>query len=378
MVKWEWHMPTKLISKALLGVLSATILAAPAFAGGNCLGSACNTGVQIIPGYAPEFGPMTVRTENPMGHLRSVNFQRAPNVSITRIHGMAPTAGLSDAPSGFTGGCNPTSTTYCRQSAGVPVNVQLTAPAPQPLIAPAPAPVFQTQIPAAPRTVRIGGGYDASKFTPRTYGDASLVPGVAYLPTSKVVRDPAAAQQVLDSGQTRPQDVVVPGTGTAPHMGMVSAQPVYGGVNLPGTFNPQMRRSVTLPGTFAPQVQRSVNLPGTFIGGQMAPRMMMAQPVGRMMGQPSAPVLQQSGPMAGNYASSVGQDGTYWEKVSGPTAFGSTVATSVICKRQLPSRVVNPVVGVPVAVPTPVQQGCAAAPLPAGRYGQNAPGRWIQ
>lgn len=343
-------MPTKLISKALLGVLSATILAAPAFAGGNCFGGSCNTGVQIVPGYAPEFGPMTVRTENPMGHLRSVNFQRAPNVSITRIHGMAPTAGLSDAPSGFTGGCNPTSTTYCRQSAGVPVNVQLAAPTPQPLIAPAPAPVFQTQIPAAPRTVRIGGGYDASKFTPRTYGDASLVPGVAYLPTSKVVRDPAAAQQVLDSGQTRPQDVVVPGTGTAPHMGMVSAQPVYGGVNLPGTF----------------------------IGGQIAPRMMMGQPVGRFMGQPSAPVLQQSGPMAGNYASSVGQDGTYWEKVSGPTTFGSTVATSVICKRQLPSRVVNPVVGVPVAVPTPVQQGCAAAPLPAGRYGQNAPGRWIQ
>ena len=82
--------------------------------------------------------------------------------------------------------------------------------------------------------------------------------------------------------------------------------------------------------------------------------------------------------MAGNYASSVGQDGSYWEKVSGPTSFGSTVATSVICKRQLPSRVVNPVVGVPVPVPTPVQQGCATAQLPAGRYGQSAPGRWIQ
>ena len=347
-------MPTKLISKALLGVLSATILAAPAFAGGNCFGGSCNTGVQIVPGYAPEFGPMTVRTENPMGHLRSVNFQRAPNVSITRIHSMAPTAGLSDAPSGFTGGCNPTSTAYCRQSVGVPVNVQLAAPTPQPMIAPqpfiAPAPVFQAQIPAAPRTVRIGGGYDASKFTPRTYGDASLVPGVAYLPTSKVVRDPAAAQQVLDSGQTRPQDVVVPGTGTAPNLGMITGQTMNGGVNMPGTF----------------------------IGAQMAPRMMMAPPATRFMGQPSAPVLQQSGPMAGNFASPVGRDGTYWEKVSGPTTFGSTVATSVICKRKLPTRVVNPVVGVPVAVPTPVQQGCATVQRPAGRYGQNAPGRWIQ
>jgi hypothetical protein len=174
---------------------------------------------------------------------------------------------------------------------------------------------------------------------------------VAYLPTSKVVRDPAAAQQVLDSGQTRPQDVVVPGTGTAPNMGMV------------GQFAPQQMMNSVQP---------------VMSQTMMAPRMMMAAPAARFMGQPSAPVLQQSGPMAGNYASSVGRDGTYWEKVSGPTTFGSTVATSVICKRQLPSRVVNPVIGVPVPVPTPVQQGCATTQLPAGRYGQNVPGRWIQ
>ncbi len=382
-------MPTKLISKALLGALSTAVMAAPAFAGGNCNGAACAGSVQVMPGYSPEFGPMTVRNENPMGHLRSVNFQRSPNVSITRIHGMAPTAGLSDAPSGFTGGCHPTSTTYCRQEAGQPVQVELNPPAPAPvplaLYSP-PAPVIQA--PAQPRTVRIGGGYDPSKFAPRTYGDASFVPGIAYLPTSKVVRDPAAAQQVLDSGQTRPQDVVVPGTGTAPHMGMVRPQAAYGSVNLPGTFQPRAAMG-------------SVNLPGTFIGGQVAPQMaygmsmsgpqmrapgltntqglhLMPTRPGPSFGQPGTPVLQQSGPMAGSYGSSVAPDGSYWEKVSGPTAFGSTVATQVICKRKLPTQTVNPVYGVPVPVPVPVHQGCQTAHGPAGRYGASAPGRWVQ
>lgn len=334
-------MPTKFISKTLLGALSASLLAAPAFAGGNCLGGSCATPVQVMPSYAPEFGPMTIRTENPMGHLRSVNFQRAPNVTITRIHGMAPTASLADAPSGFTGGCHPTSTAYCRQNAGQPVHVQLATPAP------APAPVFQAL--AAPRIVRTGGGYDPSKFTPRTYGDASLVPGVAYVPTSTVVRDPAAAQQVLDSGQTRPQDVVVPGTGTAPHLGMVSQGSSYRGVNLRGAGATQTQ------GLFLAPTRR-----------------------GPSFGQPGIPVLQQSGPLAGTFGSSVAGDGTYWEKVSGPTRFGNTTATSVICKRQLPRRVINPVVGVPVPVPVAVQQGCQTVSAPVGRYGQSAPGRWVQ
>jgi len=332
-------MPTKLISKALLGALSAAVMAAPAFAGGNCGGASCETPVQVMPSYAPEFGPMTIRTENPMGHLRSVNFQRAPNVSIMRVHGMGPTAGLSDAPSGFTGGCHPTSTTYCRQDGPRPAPVQMAAPAPVQMVAPAPV----IAAPSEPRVVQIGGGYDPSKFAPRTYGDASLVPGIAYLPTSRVIRDPAAAQQVLDSGMTRPQDVVVPGMGTAPHLGMVRQ-------------NTQM-----------------------FSGQQLrAPGMMIAPPrMGPSYGRPGAPILQQSGPMAGAYGSSVGADGTYWEKVSGPTAFGNTVATSVICKRQLPRQVVNPVIGVPVPVPVAAAQGCQQVNGAGSRYGQNAPGRWM-
>ena len=326
-------MPTKIISKVLLGVLSASLFAAPAFAGGNCNGGSCSTGVQVLPSYAPDFGPMTIRTEQPLGHLRSVNFQRAPNVSITRVHGLGPTASLSDAPSGFTGGCHPTSTTYCRQNAGQAVQIQPAFPVAAPVFQ---APVFQApviQAPAAPVIVRTGGGYDPSKFTPRVYGDASLVPGVAYLPTSRVVRDPAAAQQVLDSGQTRPQDVVVPGTGTAPHLGMIA-----------GASTQQQIRHI---GFVQPQ---------------------------RGFVQASAPNFQPTG---ANY-SPVANDGTYWEKVSGPTRFGNTVATSVICKRQVQQRVINPVIGVPVAVPVPVPAGCQNVRAQAGRYNQGAAGRWIQ
>jgi len=347
-------MPTKLISKALLGALSAALMAAPAFAGGNCGGGNCAVPVHVLPSMPAQFGPMTIQNQNPLGHLRSIHFQRAPHVSITRVHGLGPTAGLSDAPSGFTGGCHPSSTAYCRQSAGTPVQVQLNAP----------APVFSAPVVSAPRVVQTGGGYDASKFTPRTYGDASLVPGIAYLPTSTVVRDPAAAQQVLDTGRAVAQPVVVPGTGTAPNLGMVRQN--VGFQNAPVIRNSGLAQSQGL--FLAPTRQ------------------------GPSFGQPGVPLLQQSGPFAGTFGSSVAGDGTYWEKVSGPTAFGDTVATSVICKRKVETRVVRPVVGVPVPVRVPVTQGCQsvghqglghaphAAPvaLPSGGFGQSAPGRWIQ
>jgi len=299
-------MPTKLISKALLGALSAALMAAPAFAGGNCgSGGNCALPVQVMPSYAPKFGPMTVQTNNPVGHLRTVNFQRAPHVSITRVHGLAPSAAITDAPSGFTGGCHPTSTTYCRQGGAQAVPLQHSAPAPV------------ISAPAAPAVVQYGGGYDASKFAPRTYGDASLVPGIAYLPTSKVVRDPAAAQQVLDTGRAVPQPVVVPGTGTAPHLGMIN-----------NGFSSHSGLTQTHGLSLSPVSA------GHSFGAQA-----------------SVPVLQHTGPFAGSYGSSVGADGTYWEQVSGPTAFGDTIASKVICKRQVQQRVIRPIVGVPVPVP---------------------------
>ncbi len=354
-------MPTKIISIALSSALGAAILGMPAYAGGACGGQNCAVPVQVYGSPTPQFGPMTIRNLNPLGHLRSVDFQRAPNVSITRVHGVGPTAALSDAPSSFTGGCHPTSVTYCRQDAGVPVQVEL---APQPVVA---APVI-----SAPRTVAIGGGYDPSKFTPRVYGDPTFVPGIAHVPTSIVDRDPVRAQQVLDSGRTVPQPVLGRDTfgGTVPNPGLVQQHVIQ---------RPIIRVPVPVP---------VVQQPGFAVAGPQ-----IAAPVrGPSLGfaPAGAPVLQNRGPFAGSYGSRVGSDGTYWEKVSGPTTIGNSTASEVLCKRQLPQRVVNPVVPVPYPVPVRVQaplpHGCVSGPQgfghvqaphgAVGQYGASEPGRW--
>ncbi len=299
---------------AVIGGMSVIAGASPAFAGHCGVGIApqlCGTSVVVNQGAAPRFDPMTVNITQPMGHLRSVKFNRAPNVSIMRVHGMGPTAGLQDAPSGFTNGCHPTSTQYCRQSVGRPVSVTFNQPQPAPFIAtPAPAPVI-------------------SNAVPRQYGDNTLTPGIAHIPTSIVDRSSANAQAVLNSGRT-------------------------------------VRQSTQLGG-IAPQ-QRMVT---------------------------SSASSRINGPVA--------SDGSYWEQVSGPTMFGNTLATKVVCKRQAPRpvlnavRVVRPIVGVryPVPVPVPVQAGCVQAPfgqapsfprfggtfagpqLAGGLHGGQA-GRWIR
>lgn len=263
---------------AMLG-LGLTALSTPALAGGCGIGSPanCGVGVNVIPSEAPKFGPMTIQNSHPMGHLRTIDFQRAPNVSITRVHGMAPTAALADAPSGFTGGCFPGSTQYCRASVGS-ASPTIASPAPvfsAPIVS---APVVSAPVVSAPLRTWTGQGYNPSNFQPRQYGDNSFTPGIAHIPTSIVDRSPVNAQAFLNSGLTVPQPVVS-------------------------------------SSSYA-----------------------------------NAPVA------AGNglYASNVSADGTYWEKTAGVTSFGNTVATQVICKRQLPRQTVNPVVRVPVAVPTPV------------------------
>ena len=129
---------------------------------------------------------------------------------------------------------------------------------------------------------------------------------------------------------------------------------------------PMMPRGPVL----APRFAAAPVMPAPVLGPVMG--------MGPRFGQAGAPVLQQSGPMAGSYGSTVGADGTYWEKVSGPTAMGDTIATSIICKRKLPTRVVNPIVNVPVPVPVAVPHGCETAPVKHGaRYKNTAPGRWI-
>ena len=337
---------------AAVSSLSLAAFASPALAGG-CMNGApnCNMGVNVIPAAPAQFGPMTVHTAHPMGYLRQVDFQRSPNVSITRVHGVGPTAGLSDAPSGFTGGCFPTSTNYCRSDVGAPVNVNM-APAPvvaQPYIsAPMPAPVV-----AQPLRTVVGQGYDASKFAPRQYGDNTFTPGIAHVPTSYVDRSPVNAQAALNSGRAVTQPLA--NGGMTPAYGMTA--PLQA---------PPMQRAVTLPGTYAAASMMRMAPP-------MAMPMQMQMPMGR---QATAPVLTQNG----TYASNVGSDGSYWEKVSGPTMFGNTMATQVICKRKLPTQVVNPVVNVPYAVPTAVPT-CGPAPHAAhqghsARYGAQPNGRW--
>jgi len=339
----------------LAGSLGLTATAMPAMAGGCGFGGnpyACNAGTQVQSWGTPQLAPTTVNIMPPMGHLKSVNYTRSPNVSITRLHGMAPTAALTDFPSGFTGGCLPSSTQYCRSNAGTPINMSLNA-APQmqaPVIAApftasslsvaAPAQSFNFTAPLpAPRIVAIGGGYDPSKFAPRVYGENNITPGIVHAPTSFIDRDPTRAAMALQRAS-------------------------YSNYST---------------STMSPYAGASVQLGGSTVMG------------GTSFGTSST----LSTGTAGTPYTGVDASGGYWEKVSGVTRFGDTIATQVICRRQAPQpkaqvqqqRVVRPVIGVPVPVPTPVPytvnvpvagvQGCIPAPVHGGiaRYGFSGQGR---
>ena len=301
---------------AILGGLSVSLLSTSAFAGGCFPGPAgpvCNPGVVTHPGPAPVMDPVHVFSQSPMGHLKTVQYLSTPSVNITRIHGVPNAPQLSDAPNGFTSGCMPESTGYCRGAAPVmaqpaPIMSQA-APAfvqPAPVIAP-PAPQVTE------RVVAIGGGYDPSKFTPRTYGSNELTPGIAHIPTSIVDRSVENATAVLNSGKTQPQAIASGGTVPTPSMissvKMSPPTPVMGG-NIVGTVSNTV--------TMAPQTNV--------------------------------------------YPGSMSTDGTYYEKVSGPTMVGGMQATQVICRRQAPQmNVQSPIVGVPTPMPTPV---CETVPAP--------------
>lgn len=295
-------MPIKFIAAAIsaLGLLSV----ASAANAGNCGGSTCSMNIQYTPTMAPKFGPMTVSNNNPMGHLRTVDFQRAPNVSIMRVHGMAPTVSLSDAPVGFSKGCHPQSTQYCRQGGvSAPTRPQYNA-----VVTPAP--------------VTMGQGYDPSKFSPRQYGENTFTPGIAHIPTSIVDRSPENADRALNSGRAVAQPIANGGVAPRPSMMMPMGQSIG--------------------------YSQQVRIPTTFRG---------SAPMGYSAGMPrmaGGPVLQANG----TYGSTVGSDGTYWEKMSGPTMIGNTMASQVICKRQIRQRVVRPIINVPVPVPTAMPQGC--------------------
>jgi len=205
---------------AIFGGLSVSLVSTSAIAGGcgyGMSGPNCAPNVVTHPGGSPGIDPMHVYSEAPMGHLRSVQFLGTPSVNITRIHGMAGAANLSDAPTSFTNSCTPESTQYCRQGGAVAPAPVMARPAP---VIAQPAPMIAQPAPVAERVVYVGKGYDPSKFIPRTYGSNELTPGIAHIPTSIVDRSHANATAVLNSGRTQPQPIA--SGGVVPHPSMVS------------------------------------------------------------------------------------------------------------------------------------------------------------
>lgn len=351
---------------ALLGLMSG-----PAFAGGpsNCGSPGCDTGVAYIPAPTGHSGPTTIENRTPYDFLDSVHFQRSPHVSITRVHGLAPTIALADAPSGFTSGCHPQSTTYCRSAlqakrpstlSPAPTYTQTSSTRAPSTLAPstlAPAPIIQAPVVQAPvmqapvpvpvpmpmpsRVVAIGGGFDASKFTPRIYGDPyTITPGIAYLPTTVVDRNPYRAQAVLDAG---PGGVTPALTGMP--MGPLPAPRPY-------DWSTQQTRTIAPRPAVQPRMMHTPMIQASVIQAPVIRRPMMQAP---MMQRPivqrpmvQSPIVQPSIPTGypgaagapyqmphGRYASQMGTHGTYWEKASGPTHLGNRAATQVICKRRL-------------------------------------------
>ena len=227
------------VGTALIGMM--TVAAGSAMAGpvAGCSGPVCDTKTVVLSSPPTFADAMTVENREPYDFLDSVHFQRSPHVSITRIHGMAAKAGLDDTPIGFTQGCHPSSTAYCR-SGGTPKPrvpdvkpPKVHPPKTYPPIVTAPkrkpVPIYRPPVAVTPpspcgvvrvnpcgqpvfthgrvteRLVATGGGFDPSKFKPRIYGDPyTITPGIAHVPTSIVDRDPYRAQAVLDSGHARP------------------------------------------------------------------------------------------------------------------------------------------------------------------------------
>ncbi|MEM7729025.1 MAG: hypothetical protein AAF311_07080 [Pseudomonadota bacterium] len=239
--------------------MAGSAWAGPVFHCGAPGGPVCDAGVEVLPAPRPHHGPATVQNRTPYDFLDSIHFQRSPHVSITRIHGMGTTVGLSDAPKGFTGGCHPESTAYCRSAAPTPPLVAPPVIPRPPVIAPPviappvirpPAPCGRPVAPApcgqaySGRVVAVGRVSPPSAFVPRIYGDPhTIVPGIAHVPTSIVDRDPYRAQALLDTRQPRPNPWT-PG-GVTPALTGVPVQPHVPGPALhPGPV-PHPGRAVT-------------------------------------------------------------------------------------------------------------------------------------
>lgn len=177
------------ITRSILTALGGLALAGfgtAASAGGNCnaSGTVCNPGVAYGPSAPYVTQPTQVNYQQPYSHLNTVHYRQTPVVNITRVQTGVAAAPLNAAPTSFWQGCQPSAHagSVCRRPAPRPVMAPI---APRPVVvAPAPRPVV---VAAAPQP----------DLTPRQYGDASFVPGIAHVPTSVVDRSPVTRDAAL-------------------------------------------------------------------------------------------------------------------------------------------------------------------------------------
>lgn len=306
---------------ALMGSGSVTAQAGQPYPAPPCAGPGpCDYGIHVLPSRPVHQGPVTVQHRTAFDHYKSIQFQQAPHVSILRVHGRPQTVGLSDAPSGFTGGCSPSSTRYCRSEADQTDHViDVPSPTPHPVPAPQPLPL------------------------PKPYPVPKPSPIVRPVPLPRPI--PAPCQPV--HGPCGPQGV---------HPFAMSGASAT-------TSTPSV---VTIPApmTSSMSSQTVPSVPPHMVSGSV-----IAAPLPTGSGYPQlagGPVLSgptlSSGPIAsGTGASRYGiqPDGTYWEKVSGPTTVGGLTATEILCKRQVPGHGTSPVCRTPAPAQAQAQ----------GRYG---------
>lgn len=285
----------------------------------------CGAGV-VNHGIAPD--PLAaVHSYNtaPYGYLKTFEYKNTPNVNVMRVRHRAPMAALNNVPTGFTSGCNPASTGYCRAGGVMPV--VMPRPVMRPVMHLAPRPVFRPA-PVAPVQIRTASGYNPANFAPRQYGSNVLTPGTAHIPTSIVDRSPIT------------------------HIGGVPQQQVSSVTTVNGTYG----------GNSAQSFASYQRLPR---GGQMG---------GNIIGYVSG----------GSYTYRTPGTPDYWEKTSGATVVDGLPATQILCRRAGTAgatrtvNVVRPVIGVPRPVPTAVRVPvCGPMPISVQRpMPTMAGGRW--
>lgn len=121
----------RLISTAIGGVLFAGVSSA---AHAGCFGApAPNCNPQIMPYAVPSdrLAPINTYGQNPYGYLKTFAYKNTPDVNTMRLRSRTPMVSVSDVPSGFTGGCNPTSV-YCISQQKLPRALPVAPPAPMP------------------------------------------------------------------------------------------------------------------------------------------------------------------------------------------------------------------------------------------------------